>query len=1021
MTFEELMRCHPDNPKNYNFLLKQARYHNITPFIGAGMTVWAGYPLWNKLLLKLSENIDGTPDISIKVLLGSNDENRYEQAASKILKRRGKRNFQNSLLEQYPERGLHESERPAYQKKLPELFQGVWVTTNFDHGVEELFGNNLGTVSANTQYNKNRIRSALHKHEPLLLKLHGDISDVENIILTYEDYNRVYAENEPMPEMLKQVFERNPVLFLGCSLEQDRTTRVLADCELGEQIAILQLPKETGNPDDIYRPIYIENHVEKKAWADRDHALSERYIFCIWYPWVEKEKYQGDIHNDALTALINHLYYDLKNPPNDPPNPPTISANASADSTSDMGNDESTALNTEITQESETSLSSGDVFLFRDKEMVEALRILRTPGERCAVVGAPGVGKTVLCQHVRAAYGTDKFPMVDLRTVSSLKAFYGAVAASVGQQLPESMTDEEAHDATVALLVSRGISAICFDSFESFLHAPPINGSGRFLLLRWMDDLKAKKISCLVSSREELPTDYHAVTIRLEAFTKEQAKHIFQQYFIRDMDKQALQTALMKRLSELSLADQLIAAQADGQNGENRPKTNRNEEAHAQDVILAYVCMKIWDVLGEMPSARLLWGVLAFGTGRMTLGTRDWLFEQMLDDLQQAENIIFHAHVAQINVQHSTIEISAPVKELFFRLADEEMKRAAVKIWFNKLLPCLEAANAPSGTVQQSVAHQRIIELLPDCLSILANLLNELKDYALVSQLDDALTNYYRYSPSSVQVLAELIQYYKSTGNDRKCAQANNLFGELMYRYGNPKEADSLYRKAETLFRKLGDNLGLANTLQGRGDLERVSGHPKEADSLYREAEMLYRKLGHDLGLTNTLQNRGDLEYVSDHPEEANRLYREAEMLYRKIGDNLGLANTLRSRGDLEHNYGDAKEADSLYREAEALFRKIGNDLGLANTLQSCGDLARKQASNEEGYRTAAALYEEAKALYEKVNTPMGLSYTCAELYECYTYLHETEKANAVREQGKALLDRVSQRAADYVREKLRL
>ena len=125
--------------------------------------------------------------------------------------------------------------------------------------------------------------------------------------------------------------------------------------------------------------------------------------------------------------------------------------------------------------------------------------------------------------------------------------------------------------------------------------------------------------------------------------------------------------------------------------------------------------------------------------------------------------------------------------------------------------------------------------------------------------------------------------------------------------------------------------------------------------------------------------------------------------------------------GGLYNNMALALTDTGEYREAEALFRKIGNDLGLANTLQSCGDLARKQASNEEGYRTAAALYEEAKALYEKVNEPIGLSYTCAELYECYTYLHETEKANAVREQGKALLDRVSQRAADYVREKLRL
>ena len=60
MTFEKLMNAfhktkYLNNTVVYKELLKQLKTDRITPVIGAGLSVWAGYPLWGKLIENLAE------------------------------------------------------------------------------------------------------------------------------------------------------------------------------------------------------------------------------------------------------------------------------------------------------------------------------------------------------------------------------------------------------------------------------------------------------------------------------------------------------------------------------------------------------------------------------------------------------------------------------------------------------------------------------------------------------------------------------------------------------------------------------------------------------------------------------------------------------------------------------------------------------------------------------------------------------------------------------------------------------
>ena len=68
------------------------------------------------------------------------------------------------------------------------------------------------------------------------------------------------------------------------------------------------------------------------------------------------------------------------------------------------------------------------------------------------------------------------------------------------------------------------------------------------------------------------------------------------------------------------------------------------------------------------------------------------------------------------------------------------------------------------------------------------------------------------------------------------------------------------------------------------------------AKEAYDRAESLYRKERDDLGLANVLQSRGDLLSCLDEVDGARELYDRAESLYIKERSQLGLANVQKAR-----------------------------------------------------------------------------------------------------------------------------
>ena len=100
MTFDELKKCFYINEKDcneavYNELLKALQDNNLTPVIGAGLSVWA-YPLWKKLLTDIADG-SGLEDDVAKLL----DKYEYEEAATLIEEEYGTRKFLKRLKDEF--------------------------------------------------------------------------------------------------------------------------------------------------------------------------------------------------------------------------------------------------------------------------------------------------------------------------------------------------------------------------------------------------------------------------------------------------------------------------------------------------------------------------------------------------------------------------------------------------------------------------------------------------------------------------------------------------------------------------------------------------------------------------------------------------------------------------------------------------------------------------------------------------------------------------------------------------------
>jgi len=277
------------NEANLRRLVEQLKTGvGVVPFIGAGMSAPFGFPGWTAFLVKLAKSQGVKAKILRRLKLGE-----YEEAAEDLLGVMKHRAFDDEIEDNFGEHKLRGKDFKGAASYIPMLARGPVITTNFDRVLERVFETTgrrferviLGAKPAS-------VHKALQLSRNYLLKIHGDYEDRIDRILTLTDYNDHYGAVEvakinfslPLPDLLRKILWGQTMLFVGCSLAQDRTVAILRHV--------------AGESPEVAHYAIAEVPRSKAHYHEKARHLSSLGIRPIWFP-------TGDY--GAIEAVLAHL------------------------------------------------------------------------------------------------------------------------------------------------------------------------------------------------------------------------------------------------------------------------------------------------------------------------------------------------------------------------------------------------------------------------------------------------------------------------------------------------------------------------------------------------------------------------------------------------------------------------------------------------------------------------------------------------------------------------------------------
>ena len=177
-------------------------------FVGAGLSLNQGFPSWKDLVLETLESkkdyILKADDYSNALSAGIMDPidilNKIEPSKKHIFE------IFEKILKSKPK------ESPKH-KKLDKITT-KFITTNFDSLIEDNSEiDNVVSTQGAYQY------SQLNSKDSYIIKMHGDINDIENCVIFESQYKSLYEGEKLSTFQLKKILSNHTVLFMGFSFQ----------------------------------------------------------------------------------------------------------------------------------------------------------------------------------------------------------------------------------------------------------------------------------------------------------------------------------------------------------------------------------------------------------------------------------------------------------------------------------------------------------------------------------------------------------------------------------------------------------------------------------------------------------------------------------------------------------------------------------------------------------------------------------------------------------------------------------
>lgn len=269
-------------------LMQIVQQKSVVPYVGAGMSVCAGYPCWADFCEAVSKQAPFSGRDAVPTTL----------SFAKMLERYADVGWLTDFIERMFGPTRHRINFQEYPVgRLAKLRPSLIVTTNYDPVLEQVFGDSLAGVFTGSAIDTRTYRNVLRASgstDTALLKVHGSFDLDVGLIATHEQYRKAYHRRGKVRQLLLHLMTARSLLFLGCSLSAD-----------DEPVKLLRsLTTQLG--DFAQRHYIIRQWIDDEKLVRQEEArLATLSVKAIWY--------RGS-HEQSLGRLLDVLSRKVQQP-----------------------------------------------------------------------------------------------------------------------------------------------------------------------------------------------------------------------------------------------------------------------------------------------------------------------------------------------------------------------------------------------------------------------------------------------------------------------------------------------------------------------------------------------------------------------------------------------------------------------------------------------------------------------------------------------------------------------------------
>lgn len=242
------------------FEIKEAIHKNkLVIFIGSGFSRSAGLPTWGDLVKEMLE--DNKEKINGAEIYIKNIEAEILTPLEVLEKL--KKNHKKTIYESF-ERTLNKKIKSDTHAKLSSISRKI-ITTNYDKLIESN-SNDIDVIDHTSDYNLTKI----DEKDSYILKIHGDISRMDECVVFESDYEDLYAGETLAKYQLGKIFSNSNCLFMGFSFNDpyvENLFRKISDLYAGYGPSHFWLTTSEIEFDGIQK-LKINNHSEVTNFID---------------------------------------------------------------------------------------------------------------------------------------------------------------------------------------------------------------------------------------------------------------------------------------------------------------------------------------------------------------------------------------------------------------------------------------------------------------------------------------------------------------------------------------------------------------------------------------------------------------------------------------------------------------------------------------------------------------------------------------------------------------------------------